>query len=157
MQVKKLSSPGLYAEGHCLYLTISGSGSISWLLCIVVRGGRRDTGLGRADLISLEEAPDLARQYRRIARSGGDHLLDRHALRGQRMSCREVAVQAHELNSPFWGNDKHASQWLSSLEFHGFPFIGLMAVSQLTSADVLRVLEAIWVEKADKAKKVRSN
>ena len=60
MQVKKLSSPGLYAEGHCLYLTISGSGSIRWLLCIVVRGGRRDAGLGSADLISLEEAPDLA-------------------------------------------------------------------------------------------------
>ena len=50
-------------------------------------------GLGSVDLVSLEEARDLARQYRRIARSGGDPLLDRQALRGQLISFREAAVQ----------------------------------------------------------------
>ncbi len=49
-------------------------------------------GLGSADLVSLEEARDLARQYRCIARSGGDPLLDRQALRGQLISFREAAV-----------------------------------------------------------------
>ena len=148
MQVKKLSSPGRYADGNCLYLTISESGSKSWLLRIVVRGRRRDMGLGSVDLVNLEEARDLARQYRRIARSGGDPLLDRQALRGQLISFREAAVQVHELNVPSWGNDKHASQWLSSLEIHVFPIIGSMPVSQITSADVLKVLAPIWVEKA---------
>ena len=100
MQVKKLSSLGRYADGNCLYLTISESGSKSWLLRIVVRGRRRDMGLGSVDLVSLEEARDLARQYRRIARSGGDPLLDRQALRGQFISFREAAVQVHELNVP---------------------------------------------------------
>ena len=76
MQVKKLSSPERYADGNCLYVTISGSGSKSWLLRIVVRGRRRDMGLGSVDLVSLEEARDLARQYRRIARSGGDPKAD---------------------------------------------------------------------------------
>ena len=66
-------------------------------------------GLGSVDLISLEEARDLARQYRRIARSGGDRQLDRQALRGELISFREAAVQEHELNVPSWGNDKHAS------------------------------------------------
>jgi integrase len=155
MQVKKLSSPGRYADGNCLYLTISESGSKSWLLRIVVRGRRRDMGLGSVDLVSLEEARDLARQYRRIARSGGDPLLDRQALRGQLISFREAAVQVHELNVPSWGNDKHASQWLSSLEIHVFPIIGSMPVSQITSADVLKVLAPIWIEKADTAKKIR--
>ena len=108
MQVKKLSSPGRYADGNCLYLTVSEAGSKSWLLRIVVRGRRRDMGLGSVDLVSLEEARDLARQYRRIARSGGDPLLDRQALRGQLISFREAAVQVHELNVPSWGNDKHA-------------------------------------------------
>ena len=103
MQVKNLSSPGRYADGNCLYLTISESGSKSWLLRIVVRGRRRDMGLGSVDLVSLEEARDLARQYRRIARSGGDPLLDRQALRGQLISFREAAVQVHELNVPSWG------------------------------------------------------
>ena len=80
IQVKKLSSPGRYADGNCLYLNVSESVSKSWLLCIVVRGRRRVMGLGSVDLVSLEEAGDLARQYGRIARSGGDPLLDRQAL-----------------------------------------------------------------------------
>jgi len=46
MQVKKLSSLGRYADGNCLYLTVSESGSRSWLLRIVVRGRRRYMGLG---------------------------------------------------------------------------------------------------------------
>ena len=58
-------------------------------------------GLGSLDLVSLEKARDLARQYPRIARSGGDPLLDRQALRGQLLSFREVAVQVHELNVPY--------------------------------------------------------
>ena len=47
-----------------------------------MRGRRRDMGLGSVELVSLEEARDLARQYRCIARSGGDPLLGRQALRG---------------------------------------------------------------------------
>ena len=82
-------------------------------------------------------------------------MLDRQALRGQLISFREAAVQVHELNVPSWGNDKHASKWLSSLEIHVFPIIGSMPVSQITSAVVLKVLAPIWIEKADTAKKIR--
>ena len=70
MEVKKLSSPGQYANGNSLYLTISELGSKSWLLRIVVQGLRRDSGLGSVNLVSLAEARDLARQHQRINRSG---------------------------------------------------------------------------------------
>ena len=82
-------------------------------------------------------------------------MLDCQALRGQLISFREAAVQVHEFNVPSWGNDKHASQWPSSLEIHVLPIIGSMPVSQITSADVLKVLAPIRVEKADTAKKIR--
>ena len=97
----------------------------------------------------------MARQYRRIARSGGDPQLDRQALRGQLISFREAAVQVHELNVLSWGNDKHASHWVSSLEIHVFSTIGSMPVSQITSAVVFKVLAPIWIKKADTAKKIR--
>ena len=70
VQVKKLSSPGRYADGNCLYLTISESGSKSWLFRNVVPGRRHDRGVGSVNLVSLVEARDLARQHRHIARSG---------------------------------------------------------------------------------------
>ena len=44
---------------------------------MVVRGRRRDMGLGSVDIAILEEARDRARQYQRIAGSGGDPLLER--------------------------------------------------------------------------------
>ena len=71
IQVKELSAPGCYADGKCLYVYIDGQGSKRSVLRIVVRGKRRDMGLGGASLVSLEEVRDLARQYRKIAREGG--------------------------------------------------------------------------------------
>jgi integrase len=59
------------------------------------------------------------------------------------------------MNAPAWRNKKHADQWLSSLQLHVFPLIGSRLVSEITSADILRVLSPIWVEKADTAKKIR--
>ena len=155
IQVKKLSAPGRYADGNCLYLYIDGQGSKRWVLRIVVRGKRRDMGLGGAGLVGLEEVRDLARQYRKIAREGGDPLEDRQSGKGAHVTFREAALDVHALNAPTWRNKKHADQWLSSLERHVFPIIGARLISGISSADVLRVLSPIWAEKTDTAKKIR--
>ena len=91
IQVKKLSAPGRYADGNCLYLYIDEQGSKRWVLRIVVRGKRRDMGLGGAGLVGLEEVRDLARQYRKIAREGGDPLEDRQSGNGANVNFREAA------------------------------------------------------------------
>ena len=72
LKVKKATAVGRYADGNCLYLLIDKSGAKRWVLRLVVRGKRRDMGLGSAKLISLEEARHLATTYRRVAREGGD-------------------------------------------------------------------------------------
>ena len=72
MQIKKISRAGRYSDGNCLYLYVDDQASKRWVLRLVVRGKRRDMGLGSFALVSLEEARDLARQYRKIARGGGD-------------------------------------------------------------------------------------
>ena len=64
---------------------------------------------------SIEEARDMARQYRVAVNSGVERILDRQALRGQHTYFREAAFQAHELTVPSWRNYEHASQCLSSL------------------------------------------
>ena len=91
IQEKKLSAPGRYADGNCLYLYIDGQGSKRWVLRIVVRGKRRDMGLGGAGLVGLEEVRDLARQYRKIAREGGGPLEDRQSGNGANVNFREAA------------------------------------------------------------------
>jgi hypothetical protein len=71
-----------------------------WLLRIVVRGKRRDMGLGNASLVDLEEATDLARRYRKIAREGGDPILERQKGRGLFVSVKDAALKVHALNAP---------------------------------------------------------
>jgi integrase len=155
LQVKKALKAGRYADGNCLYLFVDDHASKRWVLRLVVRGKRRDMGLGSVALVSLEEARDLARRYRKIAREGGDPFEERKISKGKHVTFEQAALSVHELNAPAWRNKKHAEQWLSSMQLHVFPFIGTRQVSEITAADILTVLSPIWVEKADTAKKIR--
>ena len=67
LKIKKIGKAGRYSDGNCLYLVIKDTGARQWVLRLVIRGKRHDMGLGSSTLVSLEEARDLARQYRRIA------------------------------------------------------------------------------------------
>jgi hypothetical protein len=77
IQISKLSAPGRYADGNCLYLVVDRSGARRWVLRVVVRGRRRDMGLGGTRIVSLAQARATARRYRAMARSGGDPLEER--------------------------------------------------------------------------------
>ena len=68
LKIKKILKAGRYSGGNWLYLVIKDTGARQWVLRLVIRGKRHDMGLGSSTLVSLEEARDLARQYRRIAR-----------------------------------------------------------------------------------------
>ena len=70
-------------------------------------------GLGSSALVSLTEARDLARQYSRIAREGGDPLIARQRDLGRLITVHDAAMKVHEINTPSWKNDKY----LVPLEF----------------------------------------
>ncbi|MGB3212208.1 MAG: Arm DNA-binding domain-containing protein, partial [Desulforhopalus sp.] len=66
IEIKRLTSPGFYSVGGVagLYITVSNTGSASWILRIVVGAKRRDIGLGAYPEISLAEARERARKTR---------------------------------------------------------------------------------------------
>ena len=51
LKVKKANAQGRYPDGNYPYLVIGASGAKHWLLRMVVRGKRRDMGLGSASLV----------------------------------------------------------------------------------------------------------
>ena len=155
LKIKKLTIPGRYADGNNLYLEVDKSGARRWTLRVTILGRRRDMGLGGISTVSLEEARELAYQYRKIARSGGDPILERQKNRGLQTTLIYCTKKVHEINLPTWKNEKFAKQWLSSLEHHVFPTIGKLPISQVTSADILIVLTPIWNTKGDTAKKIK--
>ena len=55
-RVQNLSEPGRYADGNGLYLIVDPSGAKRWVLRTVVRGRRRDMGLGSLKTVSLADA-----------------------------------------------------------------------------------------------------
>ncbi len=147
--------PGKYADGNGLYLVVDDSGARRWILRTVVKGKRRDIGLGSVALVGLAEARDEAARLRRIARAGGDPVVDRQRRRRQVPTFAETARQVHELHTKTLRNARHRATWLSSLEADVFPVFGDRPVDQVDTADVLKALSAIWTTKAETARRIK--
>ncbi len=145
---------GRHADGNGLYLFVQPTGTRSWVQRLVVRGRRREIGLGSVALVSLAEAREKAWANRKRAREGGDPLAEKR--RTQDVPTFAAAAQrALEQKQPGWGNRKNGRDWLRSLERYAFPRIGNRPVSEVTGADVLEILTPIWHRKAQTAQSVR--
>ena len=146
--------PGRHADGQGLYLFVQPTGARSWTQRLVIRGRRRELGLGSVDLVSLAEAREQALANRKLARSGGDPLADRRRLQGM-PTFAEAAERLIEQKRPGWRNASEHRQWRNSLARYAFPHIGARPVAEVNSADVLAILSPIWHTRAATAKSVR--
>ncbi len=158
LTVKKVQGrlkPGMHNDGAGLYLRVSKSGAKSWILRCRVHGVKRDIGLGGAAMVSLADARTKAIEMRAIARSGGDPLAERNRSRGI-PTFEEAARSAwREQVVPTAMSAKHRQQWLATLRAYAFPIIGNRRVDAIQSGDILRVLQPIWLEKPETARRVR--
>ena len=146
--------PGRHADGNGLYLFVQPSGARSWIQRLLVRGCRRELGLGSVALVPLAEAREKALANRKLARQGGDPLAEKRRTQGI-PTFAEAALRVLEQKRDGWRNPKHSREWLSSLSRFAFPRIGKVPVSEVTSADVLEILTPLWHRKVATAKRVR--
>jgi integrase len=154
-KAEALKDPGHYVDGDGLALVIGKRGGKSWVLRTMVRGKRRDIGLGGYSWVSLAEAREKAREARKIAREGGDPI----AQRLTHVACPTFAEAARQVHADQvvgqGSNGKHKDQWINTLVTYAFPAIGAKPVNDITQADVLAVLAPIWTDKAETARRVR--
>ena len=150
-------APGRHPDGNGLYLEVEANGAARWIQRLVIQGKRRDMGLGGVSYVSLAEAREKALENRNIARSGGDPIARARAVKAMDAdkTFRDAALECHAMRAKKWRNEKHAAQWLSTLEAYAFPTLGSMRVSAVGSADVMTVLTPIWTEKPETARRVR--
>ncbi|MCY3757212.1 MAG: integrase arm-type DNA-binding domain-containing protein [Acidobacteria bacterium] len=146
--------PGRHADGNGLYLFVQPSGTRSWIQRLVVRGRRRELGLGSVALVPLAEAREKARGNRKLAREGGDPLAEKRRAEGI-PTFAEAASRVLEQKRGGWRGRRHHREWMASLRRYAFPRIGKMPVSEVTSADLLEILTPIWHRKASSARRVR--
>jgi integrase len=163
LAVSRLQDPGMYAVGGVagLYLQVLPAGGRSWVLRATVGAKRRDMGLGGFPDVTLSGARDAARRARDKIDNGIDPIEDRKALKSalraqpKVVTFKEAAkayIAAHEAT---WKNSAHRKQWPSTLETYVYPVIGDLSVRDIAQHHVLEILEPIWNEKTETAKRVR--
>lgn len=153
--VRTVAEAGFYPDGNCLYLQVDKSGAKRWVSRLLIHGKRRDMGLGGASYVSLAEAREKAREARSLARQGIDPIERRKQLSVASMTFEEAARRVFEARKHGWKNAKQISQWINSVETYAFPILGPMQVGNVRQSDILRVLEPIWLAKAETARRVR--
>ncbi len=167
----KEAKPGKLCDGGGLWLYI-GRNSKSWVYRYMLAGKAVEMGIGSYDDLGLDEARETARklrlQVRRKDEDGGpvDVLAVRRAEQEYRMenaaieaknamTFRDCADGYLKANANSWKNPKHRQQWFNTLETYVYPLIGTTPVKRIDAGDVVRVLQPIWHEKAETARRVR--
>ena len=143
----------MYADGNGLYLLVDPSGAKRWVQRIVIRGKRRNLGLGGCATVSLHEAREKAIANRKLAREGGDPIAEKH--RRAVPTFAEAARQVIDFHRPTWSNAKHVYQWEMTLSAYAFPRLGALPVDEVSGQDVLSALTPIWTAKPETARRVK--
>ncbi|TDV04958.1 integrase [Paraburkholderia caballeronis] len=162
MQVGKLVDPGYYADGGGLYLQISVSGARSWIFMFTLLGRRREMGLGPLTVVSLAAARKEAAECREFVRVGTDPIEARKGAIRVRMAAetpsrtfRDAADAFISARESGWNNPKHRQQWRNTLELYAYPTIGDVLVCDIDTPMIVRILQPIWLKKAETARRVR--
>ena len=152
--VRTVTVPGKYGDQHGLVLRVTPSGSKQWIWRGTIRGKRRDLGFGGYPYTSLAEARQIAFEYRKLARSGGDPTALRRNTTAP--SFAEACEQVIAMHEPSWKDGgKSADSWRSTLRRFAYPRLGDISVAEITSEDVLAVVAPVWQTRRETARKLK--
>jgi integrase len=169
--VRAASKPGLYGDGHGLYLQVSAFDTKAWVFRYMIDGRARKMGLGPLHTVSLAEARKRAENARLKVLDDVDPIADAEARRAERkieaakaMTFKQCADAYVKANEATWKNDKHVAQWYSTFNEtsrgkRAYPaataVINDLPVSAIDTGLVRKVLEPIWYSTPETASRVR--
>jgi integrase len=169
LDVKRLNHPGgkrnvLFSVGGVpgLHMQITPNGGRSWVLRVKVGTLRRDIGLGGFPGVTLSMARDKARDARTKIENGVDPVEERKAVKAALIAAQrrgltfaDAVDRCLTAKLDAFKNAKHRQQWENTLATYATPDLGKMLVQEITTQDVLRVLQPIWADKTETASRLR--
>jgi integrase len=153
--VETVTAPGKYFDGHGLFLRVGKNGAKQWVQRITIRGKRCELGIGSPPAVPLSEARRVALENRGKAMLGGDPLADKREAKGQGLTFADAVDKYAEAKLDEFRNPKDRKRWRTVFETYAMPTLGRKDVADISVQDVLRVLEPIWQEKTETAKRLR--
>lgn len=172
-QIKAASGPARLSDGDGLYLIVrkppidketgkpkldrkSGKpskGSKSWSFVWIRKGRRNEMGLGGYPSVSLSQVHILADDVRRQIAAGLDPKAERDKDNGN--SFGDVADLVLAELSKTWKHPKHGAQWERALTVL-CKAIRPLPISDVKTADVLRVVKPVWTKTPETGRRLRS-
>jgi len=165
--LKNLNRPQRYTIPNVkgLHLWVRSDGKKYFIFRFTFEGKRHEISLGRFPDVSLQEVKNkivkireqlysgvnpIKKRYEKVDSDIRDENLKRHKVTFKRFSNEYI-----DRMSPKWTNDKHAAQWVATVKQYAFPVIGNMDVEDVSTQDILKILEPIWVSKYPTASRLR--
>ena len=154
--VRTVREPGRYGDGrggHGLSLLVKPrvGGGLSKSFSQRLRIDKKVTsiGLGAYPVTTLARAREKALANARIVEQGGD------PRGGGVPTVEQAAEKVIELRRPSWRGPRSEVQWRQSLGKHVYPRIGHLPVDEVTSNDILAVLQPVWFERPETARRLK--
>lgn len=165
--------PENYAVGAAkgLSIQVTPNGGKSWLLRYTVPGTgrdgipqkRREMGLGTYPDVSLKAARELAGEIHKKLAAGVDPIAERKAVRSQAaaqllraIAFEQAARQWLDKKALEWKNPNDFPRWSLQFEMRLYPALGKVQLAQIGTPHLVRVLEPLWLDVPDTAKKLRA-
>lgn len=158
-RVETVKEPGRYSDGDNLYLIVEKSSAKRWAFMYRWNGKRREMGLGGLVKVGLADAREAATAARRLLGKGIDPTTaKREEVARRRASATtfgDLCDAYIEAKKPGWTGMKTEPNWRCSLETHAAALRPL-APDEITTDDVVAVLEPIWTAKPETAQKTQN-
>ena len=159
--VKTVNAPGRYGDGRgglglSLLVRVAARGHVTKCWTQSVRIGARPTsvGLGRYPVVTLALARQRALENARAIAEGRDPR--RRSAQGA-ATFAEACEKVMAIHAPNWKpGGRTEDSWRSTLRDYMLPRLGHMPVDAITGKDVMTVLQPIWTDKRETARRVRS-
>lgn len=156
-QLAALTKPGVYSDGGGLYLRVRPTGTRSWIYVCMIRGKRREMGLGSVLDVSLARAREKAAEARGAFLEGRDPIEERSKVvepDAAPITFGDFSdALIDDIESGF-RNEKHRKQWRSSLRTHAADLTD-RSIAEIDTDAVVGVLKPIWLELPETASRVR--
>jgi integrase len=161
-EIDRIIEPGMHRIDQGLYLQVRSPTSRSWIFRYRFHGTDRQLGLGSAASVTFAQARNLRDDHRAAIRAGTDPVAQKQAQVAQakveqraRLSFRDHAEQYMQTHETFWTHPKHRAQWRTSLQNDVYPVIGDLSPAEITTRDIVELLQPIWASKPETARRIR--
>lgn len=144
-------------DGAGLWLVVEPTGKKWWKLKTIFVKKENSFSLGEYPTVTLSSARKKRDEIRKQIAAGVDPSVARKTEKAKASGEGSFELVAREWHSKFnsqWSAD-HAKTIMTRLERDAFPYIGIRPIAEITSPEMLAVLERVEIRSPELAKRVK--